>query len=140
MTEILLTGSKYLIIILFAYFTYISFRVQRDAPEEKKKGSYILQRVFLLLIHALAYLCICVNIIQNPDIGLTAELGYGGTITYGKAMPVRVRIENFGADLEGKIGINAYASALAYNRYEMNISVPSGAEMEYVLPFSVLTS
>ena len=77
--------------------------------------------------------------VSNPDIGLTAELGYGGTITYGKAMPVRVRIENFGADLEGKIGINAYASALAYNRYEMNISVPSGAEMEYVLPFSVLT-
>ena len=45
--------------------------------------------------------------VSNPDIGLTAELGYGGTITYGKAMPVRVRIENFGADLEGKIGINA---------------------------------
>lgn len=93
MTEILLTGSKYLIIILFAYFTYISFRVQRDAPEEKKKGSYILQRVFLLLIHALAYLCICVNIIQNPDIGLTIPkvLGfYAGQLVYLVIMSILI--------------------------------------------------
>ena len=93
MTEILLTGSKYLIIILFAYFTYISFRVQRDAPEEKKKGSYILQRVFLLLIHALAYLCICVNIIQNPDIGLTIPKGlgfYAGQLVYLVIMSILI--------------------------------------------------
>ena len=85
MTEILLTGTKYLIIILFAYFTYISFRVQRDVPEEKKKGSYILQRVFLLLIHALAFLCICVHILQTPDTSLSLPkvLGlYAGQLVY----------------------------------------------------------
>ena len=85
MTEIVLTGAKYLIIVLFAYFVYISFRVQRDAPEEKKKTGYNLQRVFLFLIHALAHLCICINIAINPDIPLTIPkvLGfYAGQVVY----------------------------------------------------------
>ena len=85
MTEIVLTGAKYLIIVLFAYFVYISFRVQRDVPEEKKKTSYNLQRIFLFLIHALAHLCICINIAINPDIPLTIPkvLGfYAGQVVY----------------------------------------------------------
>ena len=85
MTEILLTGTKYLIIVLFAYFVYISFRVQRDVPEEKKKSSYLLQRIFLLLIHALAHLCICINIAIDPGIPLTIPkvLGfYVGQLVY----------------------------------------------------------
>ncbi len=68
MTEILLTGAKYLIIIFMAYFVYISFRAQRDVPDEKKKVSFIMQRVFIILTHALAFFCICVNITLNPDI------------------------------------------------------------------------
>ena len=77
--------------------------------------------------------------VPNPDIEITAELGYDGAMTYGKVMPLRVRIVNHGEDLEGVLGMNAYATALDYNRYETEISVPSGAEKVYVLPFSVLT-
>ncbi len=71
MTEIILTSAKYLIIIFFAYFVYISFRAQRDVPDEKKKASFVLQRIFILLIHGLAFLCICINITLNSDISLT---------------------------------------------------------------------
>ncbi|MCQ2513187.1 MAG: FtsW/RodA/SpoVE family cell cycle protein, partial [Lachnospiraceae bacterium] len=71
MTEIILTSAKYLIIIFFAYFVYISFRAQRDVPDENKKASFVLQRIFTLLIHGLAFFCICINISINSDISLT---------------------------------------------------------------------
>ena len=77
---------------------------------------------------------------DDPAIEMTAEIGYQGRITYGKAMPLRVRIRNNGGtDLEGTLGINGYLDTRRYNRYETEISVPAGAEMEYVLPFSVMT-
>ena len=77
---------------------------------------------------------------DDPAIEMTAEIGYQGVMTYGKAMPLRVRIRNNGvADLEGTLGINAYMNTRQYNRFETSISVPPGAEKEYVLPFSVLT-
>ncbi len=78
--------------------------------------------------------------VDDPAIEMTAEIGYQGRITYGKAMPLRVRIRNNGAaDLEGRLGINAYLDTRRYSRYETEVSVPSGAEMEFVLPFSVMT-
>lgn len=85
MTEIILTSAKYLIIIFFAYFVYISFRAQRDVPDEKKKTSFMLQRIFILIIHALAFLCICINININPDISLSipSTIGlYCGQLCY----------------------------------------------------------
>lgn len=85
MTDIILTGAKYLIIILFAYFTYISFRAQRDVPDERKKGAYRLQQIMLFLIHALAFLSICINITLYDTI--TLEMGkviglYAGQLVY----------------------------------------------------------
>ena len=62
MTNIVLAGAKYLIILFFAVFTYISFTAQRDRPEEDKKGTYKLQRVLVFLIHALAFICIMINV------------------------------------------------------------------------------
>ncbi len=77
MTEILLTGAKYLIIIFMAYFVYISFRAQRDVPDEKKKVTFILQRVFIILTHALAFFCICINIKLNSDISFNIPHAIG---------------------------------------------------------------
>ncbi len=77
MTEILLTGAKYLMIIFMAYFVYISFRAQRDVPDDRKKVTFILQRVFIILTHALAFFCICVNITLNPDISFNIPHAIG---------------------------------------------------------------
>lgn len=85
MTDIILTGSKYLIIILFAYFTYISFRAQRDVPDERKKLAYALQTITMLLIHALAFLSICIHITLDDAIEMTLSqaLGlYAGQFVY----------------------------------------------------------
>lgn len=85
MTDIILTGAKYLIIILFAYFTYISFRAQRDVPDERKRTAYRLQQIMLFLIHGLAFLSICINITLYDTI--TLEIGkviglYAGQLVY----------------------------------------------------------
>ncbi len=62
MTNIVLAGAKYLIILFFAVFTYISFTAQFDRPEEKKKSTYRLQRVLVFFVHALAFLSIFINV------------------------------------------------------------------------------
>ena len=72
-------------IIFMAYFVYISFRAQRDVPDDRKKGSFILQRIFIFLTHALAFFCICVNIKLNPDISFNIPHAIGlyiGQVAY----------------------------------------------------------
>lgn len=71
--------------------------------------------------------------VVNPALEMTVTVGYDGLITYGKAFPVRVTIRNNGEDFEGSLGVNAYISAKAYDRFETPVSLPAGAEREFVL-------
>ena len=71
--------------------------------------------------------------VENSALEMTVKVGYDGLITYGKAFPVRVTIRNNGEDFEGKLGVNAYISAKIYDRFETPVSLPAGAEREYVL-------
>ncbi|MCF0142387.1 MAG: FtsW/RodA/SpoVE family cell cycle protein [Parasporobacterium sp.] len=85
MTNIILVGAKYLIIVLFAYFTYISFRAQRDVPEERKKFTYNVQRALLLIVHGLGYLCIFLNVASGFITSMTVWqvlAFYGGQLLY----------------------------------------------------------
>lgn len=65
MIDSVLTGAKYLIIILFAIFTYISFMAQRNVPEENKKGTFIFQTILVLFVHFLGWMSIIVNILRG---------------------------------------------------------------------------
>lgn len=71
--------------------------------------------------------------VENPALDMTVKAGFDGLITYGKAIPIRVTIRNNGEDFEGSLGVNAYISAKAYDRFETPVSLPAGAEREYVL-------
>ena len=75
--------------------------------------------------------------IRNDGFDMEVQVGYNGMMTYGKVMPVRVRIRNFGADFEGVLGMNAYVSSTEYDRYEKEIFVPAGAEREFELDLTV---
>ena len=65
MASVLYTISKYLIIVLFAYFVYVSFGVVRDLPVEKAKRKFNSQRTLMISIHFLAFLSIAVKIFQG---------------------------------------------------------------------------
>ena len=75
--------------------------------------------------------------IDNPSFDIEITVGYNGTMTYGKIMPVRVRIRNFGEDFEGVLGMNAYANAREYDRYERAVAIPAGSEREFELWITV---
>ena len=89
MIDIILVCAKYFIIILFAYFTYLSFRAQRDVPDERKRLTYTLQMIMMLLIHAVAFLVIGIHVGTDADIKL--KMGqviglYAGQLVYLIAM------------------------------------------------------
>ena len=71
--------------------------------------------------------------VENPALEMTVTAGYDGMITYGKAFPVRVTIRNNGEDFEGSLGVNAYVTVKAYDRFETPVSLPAGSEREYTL-------
>jgi len=71
--------------------------------------------------------------VQDSALEMTVSVGYDGVITYGKAFPVRVTVRNNGEDFEGTLGVNAYINKKTYDRFETPVSLPAGAEREYVL-------
>lgn len=75
--------------------------------------------------------------IESDTLDMDVTVGFEGMMTYGKRMPVRVKIRNFGDDFEGVLGINAYVSTKEYDRYEKEVFVPAGSEREFELSVSV---
>lgn len=65
-----------------------------------------------------------------PDLRVAVELGYDGVISYGRTMPVTVRIQNNGPDFSGNLTMDVQQDADMYNRYEMELEIDSGAELE----------
>ena len=66
--------------------------------------------LFLLIAVLLTTSCFAESMhqqIDNPNLSLDVTVGYDGLMTYGKTMPVQIRIENHGADLEGIIAVKA---------------------------------
>jgi len=77
MTDIVYTLSKYVLIICFGLFTALSFRVQRDVPEELKTRTYRVQRSFTIAIHAVAYFVICLHVLnKDADLNIWYLLGF----------------------------------------------------------------
>ncbi|WP_092869983.1 FtsW/RodA/SpoVE family cell cycle protein [Acetitomaculum ruminis] len=55
MNDIIVEASKYIIIILFALYTFQCFAVFRYSDEEKKAGISVFQSILMFLIHFCAY-------------------------------------------------------------------------------------
>ena len=75
--------------------------------------------------------------IGNDALDMDIRVGFDGMMTYGKTMPVRVRVRNFGDDFEGVLAMNGYVSKKEYDRYEKEIFVPAGSEREFELALTV---
>lgn len=79
MLNIFLTSSKYLLIVLFAFYTYYAFNTLRNTGEEYKSCLIKRQRVMLFLLHLLSYTII---LIYNIDRIYTVILFYGAQLIY----------------------------------------------------------
>ena len=78
--------------------------------------------------------------IAGDSFELQVTPGFGGKVTYGKLMPVRVTVRNFGDDFEGVLAMNAYIGSKEYDRYEKEIFVPAGSEREFELDIRVFAA
>ncbi len=74
-----------------------------------------------------------------PGLIMEAELGYGGLWTYGQYMPLTVRLRNEGEDFEGTLAMNGYVSTREYDRWEVPVSLPRGAEKEFHMTVRILS-
>ena len=75
--------------------------------------------------------------VENDAFDMRVTLGYDGLMTYGAFFPVRVTIHNWGPDFEGTVGVNAYVDRKQYDRYETDVSLPSGGEKEVTVAVRV---
>ena len=75
--------------------------------------------------------------IENPAFDMEVTVGYDGMMTYGKIMPVRVRIRNYGDDFEGLLAMNAHMNSKEYDRYEKAVAIPAGSQREFELYLTV---
>ena len=107
-------------------------------PKRGRGAAAILIALVLCMI-AHAALATMHTEVASPDLEMTAEAGYGGMITYGKAFPIRVKVINHGEDFEGTLGVNAYVDKKNYDRYETEVTLPKGSEREFVLAPTVYT-
>ena len=76
---------KYSIIFLFALFVLVSFLAQTEGSDERKRGRYALQGIFIVLIHAAAFICIFLNIADGTVRSFTmkdALILYGVQLLY----------------------------------------------------------
>ena len=92
--------------------------------------------VLMALVLCLAAAVACASMheeISHPALEMEARVGYDGLITYGKAIPLRVRIMNHGEDFEGVLAVNAYINKKEYDRFEVPVTLPKGSEREYLL-------
>ena len=69
--------------------------------------------------------------VENDVLDMEVTVGFAGRMIYGKTMPVRVKIRNFGDDFEGVLGVNAYVSTKEYDRFEKEVFVPAGSQREF---------
>jgi hypothetical protein len=77
----------------------------------------------------------------NPDFAIEASIGYDGLLVMGRMNPAYVTVKNLGAtDFEGALGVNLFYSHTAYDRTEMPLTLPSGAEKRVMLPVSPVMS
>ncbi|MCF0228068.1 MAG: FtsW/RodA/SpoVE family cell cycle protein [Parasporobacterium sp.] len=84
MADVFFTVSKYLILLCLVIFTIVSFRAQKDVPDELKTGVFKTQRIMVIAIHGVAFFDICLNILLgNAQLNIWAILGfYGAQLAY----------------------------------------------------------
>ena len=71
------------------------------------------------------------------EISLEAELGYENTVTYIRAMPLRVVLKNDGEDEDLTVAVNVSRNDRQYDRYEYPVFLAGGAEMRLTLPINI---
>lgn len=91
-------------------------------------------RRWLAALACLTMFCAPLGCLATSGLSLEASMGYEGAITYVRRLPVTVRVHNDGPDVEGRVVVDVNRNETEFDRYEMPLSVASGASVQAVLP------
>lgn len=94
--------------------------------------------IFLRLMAVLFCLMIPFSALADGTVSMEAAIGYDGVATYVRKLPLTVTITNQGPDLQGTLAVDLVRSDTTYDRYEMPVTVASGATIQVSMPL-VLT-
>ncbi|HBY99316.1 MAG TPA: hypothetical protein DEP84_36150 [Chloroflexi bacterium] len=74
---------------------------------------------------------------QGPGISLAPQALYNGAVKYGEWLPIRVRLENSGADVRGRVQVRIGSAGQRAVTHAQAVELPRGARKDvtlYVLP------
>lgn len=76
--------------------------------------------------------------VVNDDFIIDPVAGYDGLVPMGRWAPLYVTITNNGPDFDGLLGVNMFLSQTQYDRYEIPVTLASGATKRVTLPVKPL--
>lgn len=75
----------------------------------------------------------------NHDFTIKVDMGYEGLVMMSHWTPSFVTVTNNGSDFDGILGVNVYLTTSEYDRYEMPLTLASGATKHLQLPIKPQT-
>ncbi|MEG2949129.1 MAG: hypothetical protein RR946_00445 [Clostridia bacterium] len=97
------------------------------------------KRILAAILGGLLVLGLLAPCLAEPAVKLECEMGYSGTITYIRKLPINVRLINQGADASGVLAVNINRDNNQFDRYELPVAAASGATVEVTLPVTLTT-
>lgn len=89
---------------------------------------------WVAVLACVAVLCTPLAGLCAPGLVLEASMGYEGAITYVRRVPVNISVQNSGPDVTGRVAVDVNRNETEFDRYEMPLSVASGASVQVALP------
>lgn len=93
-----------------------------------------MKRVLLCLLACVMPLCALGQELPCTTLQVEATIGYDGVMTYGKCMPLRIRLENPGQALSATVAVNIRAGWDRYDRHEMPVTLAANEVKELCIP------
>jgi len=77
--------------------------------------------------------------VVSDDFELEVALGYDGLIMMARVTPFFITVTNRGADFDGLLGVDMFLTTTQYDRYEIPLTLASGATKRVLLPVKPMT-
>lgn len=98
---------------------------------------HFVKRVLLCLLACMMPLCALGQELPCSVLQAEATIGYDGVMTYGKCIPLRIRLENPSQDVTATVAVNIHTSRDMFDRYEMPVSLAANEAKELCIPVRV---
>lgn len=105
-----------------------------DAPEDLETGDASLEETDSEAVSPTPSPAPTAAPVVNADFTIEVELGYEGLVAMTRWTPAFVTVTNNGPDFDGLLGVNVFYAQTEYDRYELPVTLASGATKKLSMP------